>query len=73
MTQNADGSWKVVDLRAGSPDGTDTLTNIDFLQFSDTQLSLTGAPPVITAPTISSFFDDSGVVGDGITNDNTLR
>ena len=40
VTQNADGSWKVVDLRAGSPDGTDTLKNIDFLQFSDTTVAV---------------------------------
>ena len=42
VTQNADGSWKVVDLRTGSPDGTDTLKNIDFLQFSE--------PHAITRP-----------------------
>ena len=29
ITQNADGSWKVIDLRSGSPDGTDTLSNIE--------------------------------------------
>ena len=33
--QNADGSWTVTDLRAGSPDGTDTLRNIEFLRFKD--------------------------------------
>lgn len=32
---SADGSWTVVDNRADSPDGTDTLTNIQYLQFSD--------------------------------------
>ena len=29
-------------------------------------------PPVVAAPTILSFSTDSGVTGDGITNDNTL-
>ena len=48
VTQNADGSWKVVDLRAGSPDGTDTLRNIDFLQFSDTTVAV-GAVPAASA------------------------
>ena len=59
-TQNADGSWLIVDLRAGNPDGSDALKNIENLQFSDTVVSLTGstAPasiaPANTAPTITS-------------------
>ena len=74
VTQNPDGSWKVVDLRAGSPDGTDTLKNIDFLQFTDTTVAVgtVQPPPVITTPTILSYSADSGVAGDGITNDNTV-
>lgn len=35
VAQNSDGSWSVVDLRRGSPDGSDTLSNIEFAQFSD--------------------------------------
>ena len=35
IVQNADGSWQVVDLRTGSPDGSDKLWNIELLQFSD--------------------------------------
>jgi hypothetical protein len=35
FTFNADGSITVVDQRTGSPDGTDTLKNIQHLQFSD--------------------------------------
>ena len=35
IVQNADGSWQVVDLRSGSPDGSDKLWNIELLQFSD--------------------------------------
>ena len=75
VTQNADGSWKVVDLRAGSPDGTDTLKNIDFLQFSDTTLAVGTTPPpppVVAAPVISAITPDSASVGDGITNANAL-
>ncbi|MEO7223946.1 MAG: Ig-like domain-containing protein [Devosia sp.] len=32
---NADDSWTVADLRSGSPNGTDTLWNMEFLQFTD--------------------------------------
>ena len=40
VTQNADGSWQVVDLRTGSPDGTDTLKNIEYLQFANNTLAI---------------------------------
>lgn len=32
--QNTDGSWTITDLRAGSPDGKDTLVSIEFLEFT---------------------------------------
>ncbi|HEX3486989.1 MAG TPA: M10 family metallopeptidase C-terminal domain-containing protein, partial [Micropepsaceae bacterium] len=51
-SQNADGSWLVTDLRAGTPDGSDTLKNIENLQFNDAVVSLGVAPN--TAPTIVS-------------------
>ena len=77
MTQNADGSWKVVDLRAGSPDGTDTLRNIDFLQFSDTTVAVGASPPpppppVVPTPVISAVTPDTASPTDGITNANVL-
>ena len=73
-TQNSDGSWTVTDLRAGSPDGTDTLKNIQYLQFSDKTVALgtLPPPPVIAAPQLVSFSTDTGTVGDNITSDNTL-
>ncbi|WP_269715445.1 hypothetical protein [Caulobacter sp. NIBR2454] len=40
-TQTAAG-WTVTDNRAGSPEGTDTLTGIETLKFSDKTVSLTG-------------------------------
>ena len=48
-------TWQIVDLRFGSPDGTDTLTNIQLLQFFDQTLGL-GSANVINYPdtTISS-------------------
>ena len=74
VTQNADGSWKVADLRAGSPDGTDTLKNIDFLQFSDTTVAVgtVPTPPLVPAPVVGSISPDSASVGDNITNANVL-
>jgi serralysin len=36
------GAWKVVDNRAGSPDGTDTLANVERLAFTDGVFRLTG-------------------------------
>ncbi len=41
--QNGDGTWKVTDLRSGSPDGVDTLKNIENLKFSDVTVALSGA------------------------------
>ena len=74
VSQNADGSWRVADLRTGSPDGTDTLKNIEFLQFSDKTIAIgtVTPPPVVQAPSISSFSPDSASIGDGITNANIL-
>jgi Ca2+-binding RTX toxin-like protein len=45
LTQNPDGSllWQVADLRPGAPDGTDDLSNIQFLQFTDTNIDLRAA------------------------------
>ena len=35
IAKNSDGSWIIVDLRTGSPDGSDKLWNIELLQFGD--------------------------------------
>ena len=53
-TQNADGSWQVVDLRSGSPDGTDTLKNIEQLQFADSTVTIgtVTQPPPPPPPTV---------------------
>jgi Ca2+-binding RTX toxin-like protein/type III secretion system FlhB-like substrate exporter len=50
-THNADGSYTLTDLRSGSPDGTDTLRNIDFLTFSDQTITM---GQINTDPTIIS-------------------
>jgi VCBS repeat-containing protein len=49
IVQNANGSWSIVDLRSGSPDGTDTLWNMEFLQFSDS-LKTIGTQPLPPPP-----------------------
>ena len=72
QVHNVDGSWTVTDLRAGSPDGSDTLKNVEQLQFHDGVVAIGSAPtPVVQAPTIVSFSNDTGAAGDGITSDNT--
>ena len=75
MTQNADGSWTVADLRTGSPDGTDTLKNIDFLQFSDTTVAIGTVPPPPPSVVLRrshQFRRIAASAGDGITNANVL-
>jgi Ca2+-binding RTX toxin-like protein len=51
ITLNANGSFTIVDLRAGSPDGTDTVLNIEFYQFADGTVPAgsLNSPPVITS------------------------
>jgi len=52
VVQKADGSWSIVDLRSGSPDGTDTLWNMELLQFSDSLQTLdtqTQPSPLVTS------------------------
>jgi hypothetical protein len=51
LKQNSDGSWTVTDLRAGSPDGTDQLKNIQYFKFQDTTIgSNPNAAPVNSSP-----------------------
>lgn len=42
ITHFDDGTKQIHDLRPGSPDGTDTLTGIEFLKFSGGSLDMTG-------------------------------
>ena len=52
ITQNADASWTVVDLRSGSPDGTDTLRNIEYLQFNDKTVAVGPMTPSVLTTVI---------------------
>ena len=53
MTKNPDGSIRLVDQRSGSPEGTDTVSNVEFLQFSNGTFSvadLFNSAPVVSVP-----------------------
>ncbi len=71
--QNSDGTWTVSDLRSGTPDGVDTLKNIDKLQFTDTVVTLTGTVSATanTNPVITSAPSSVSVTEwtDGSTNE----
>ena len=47
--------YTVVDLRPGSPDGTDTLANVEFAQFSDGTVGLSPAPALAGTGTAASY------------------
>ncbi|WP_313802826.1 cadherin domain-containing protein [Sphingobium sp.] len=51
FTLQTDGSFIAVDQRAGSPEGTKTIRNVEYFQFADMTTPSTGlnAPPVITS------------------------
>lgn len=48
---NADGSLTLTDQRAGSPDGSDTIRNVEYYQFADGTFTASqlNSPPVITS------------------------
>jgi hypothetical protein len=45
VVRNANGTVTVTDLRGGSPDGTDTLTGVEKLDFADGRISLADTGP----------------------------
>lgn len=71
VTQLADGSFSVVDLLNGSPDGSDILWNIEQFQFSDKQYTLadilTNPPPPPVEPS------PVGLTLTGTSANNTLK
>ena len=53
VTLNLNGSIQVLDLRGGAPDGTDNVSNIEFLQFSDMTINAGGVinhTPMVMVP-----------------------
>jgi Ca2+-binding RTX toxin-like protein len=61
ITHNADGTYTVTDLRGGSPDGTDTLHGIEFLQFSDQTFALPNTAPTPSHNAGLTVFDGKTV------------
>ena len=57
---NPDGSHTVADLRPGSPDGTDTLTRVQRLEFADQTVGLGAA--VTTVSPVAFDLDGSGAI-----------
>ena len=56
VSQNPNGSVHVVDLRLGTPDGTDDVSNVEFLQFSDQTINVGG---VVNHAPVASASDRS--------------
>ena len=73
-TANGSGAWSFV--TAALPDGVHSFTATDTVSGVTSAASVAMSVTVDTvapaAPSITSFSTDSGTVGDGITNDNTL-
>src|SRR5215470_5385125 len=71
-TANASGAWtySASQLSAGSHSFTATATDAAGNTGATSAAFVTNAS--LSAPTIASYSTDSGVAGDGITNDNTL-
>jgi Ca2+-binding RTX toxin-like protein len=52
VTLNADGSYSIADIRAGTPDGTDTVSNVELFQFANSTIPV--AQILNQAPAITS-------------------
>ena len=66
------GNLEFIDLRAGSPDGTDTLNGIEFVSFNGDIRDLSTGIVDTTAPLITSSSGDSGDATSSISlNENT--
>ncbi len=74
-TANGSGAWSYTTsaLTNGTHSLTATATDAaGNTGAASTAMSVTVDTAAPVAPTIASFSNDSGTVGDGITNDNTL-
>jgi serralysin len=66
VTQNANGSFHVIDLRTGSPDGMNNISNVQLFRFADvTNTSATLIPSSVGLPAVSARGDfNSNVLPD---------
>ncbi|KEQ54112.1 calcium-binding protein [Sphingobium chlorophenolicum] len=77
FTLQTDGSFIAVDQRAGSPEGSKTIRNVEFFQFADMTTSSTAlnAPPVITSngggATAALAVDENGTAVTTVTATDT--
>ena len=73
-TANASGDWSFTTGTLSNGGHSFTVTDTIAGVTSPTSVALSVTVDTVTpiAPTIASFSNDSGTVGDGITNDNTL-
>jgi len=74
-TANGSGAWSYTTAALSNATHSLTATATDAagnISAASTALSVTVDAAAPTAPAIASFSTDSGTVGDGITNDNTL-
>jgi Ca2+-binding RTX toxin-like protein len=77
FTLQTDGSFIAVDQRAGSPEGTKTIRNVEFFQFADMTTPSAGlnAPPVITSngggATAALAIDENGTAVTTVTATDT--
>jgi hypothetical protein len=66
---NQDGSYVITDNRGGSPDGTDTISSAEFLQFLDQKVTV-GSSVTAVSPIV---FDLSGDGEINVTGETTAR
>src|SRR5690606_10261920 len=58
VSAQANGTYRVVDLRGGSPDGTDTLWEVERLLFTDGEFAVAD---VVTAPLWYTFAENTAL------------
>ncbi|GAA6192537.1 calcium-binding protein [Phaeobacter sp. NW0010-22] len=66
FTSNADGTITVTDIRAGSPDGTDTLKDVEFARFSDGEIDLTTGEFACPGQNVVIVIDRTGSMNNDI-------
>ena len=67
LTRLSNGSLQVTDLRSGSPDGTDTVSNVELFQFADMTFAPTAdRAPVVTTSNFTAAHGQSSVAASSL-------